>query len=252
VAFVLLWRGSGTDLIPWGTPSFSLASTSLPFIIALMGWMPTAVDLSTWNSIWTVERIRESGYKPSMRETILEFHLGYWISALLAVVFVLIGAIGLYGKQQQFSGSASGFAYQLVELYSTSIGKWARLAIATSAFSIMLGTFIAVLDGYSRSIDHSLQLLKAGKSRYRRILVATTLGGFVVILLTGGRMKFLVDLATTVSFLVAPLIAAGNLYLVTGNRIPRVDQPGKLLRFLAWMGLIFLGMFSFWFVLSSA
>jgi hypothetical protein len=28
-----------------------------------MGWMPTAVDISAWNSIWTVERIRESQYK---------------------------------------------------------------------------------------------------------------------------------------------------------------------------------------------
>ena len=25
-----------------------------------MGWMPTAVDLSTWNSIWTIEKLKIS------------------------------------------------------------------------------------------------------------------------------------------------------------------------------------------------
>ena len=32
---------------------------SIFFIIALMGWMP-AVDLSTWNSIWTIEKLKIS------------------------------------------------------------------------------------------------------------------------------------------------------------------------------------------------
>ena len=30
------------------------------FLLALMGWMPAAVDLSSWNSLWTVERMKQT------------------------------------------------------------------------------------------------------------------------------------------------------------------------------------------------
>ena len=40
-----------------------------------MGWMPTALDLSTWNSLWTVARIKESGYHPTLKETKFDFNL---------------------------------------------------------------------------------------------------------------------------------------------------------------------------------
>ena len=34
----------------------SLSRDAWFFLIPLMGWMPTAVDLSSWNSLWTVEK----------------------------------------------------------------------------------------------------------------------------------------------------------------------------------------------------
>ena len=42
------------------------------FLIALMGWMPTAIDLSSWNSLWTLEKIKQTNYKPKLKETLLE------------------------------------------------------------------------------------------------------------------------------------------------------------------------------------
>ncbi len=30
------------------------------FLLALMGWMSTAVDLSSWNSLWTLERMKQT------------------------------------------------------------------------------------------------------------------------------------------------------------------------------------------------
>ena len=29
------------------------------FLIALMGWMPTAIDLSSWNSLWTLQELNK-------------------------------------------------------------------------------------------------------------------------------------------------------------------------------------------------
>ena len=52
------------------------------FLFALMGWMPTAVDLSTWNSLWTLERIKQTRYHPPLKETLFDFNFGYLVSAL--------------------------------------------------------------------------------------------------------------------------------------------------------------------------
>ena len=62
------------------------------FVIALMGWMPTAVDLSAWTSIWTVERMKQTNNKPTLRQALLDFKIGYWVSAALAILFLVLGA----------------------------------------------------------------------------------------------------------------------------------------------------------------
>ena len=35
-----------------------------------MGWMPTAIDLSSWNSLWTIARIKQTGFRPKLKETL--------------------------------------------------------------------------------------------------------------------------------------------------------------------------------------
>ena len=52
-----------------------------------------AVDLSTWNSFWTLERTRTTGLKPTLKETLTEFNWGYGISVVLAVGFLTMGAL---------------------------------------------------------------------------------------------------------------------------------------------------------------
>ena len=46
------------------------------FLIGLMGWMPTAVDMSSWNSLWTLDKEvrKEQGLSPlSLKEVITNF-----------------------------------------------------------------------------------------------------------------------------------------------------------------------------------
>ena len=74
----------------WRSPA------GLAFVIALMGWMPSAVDLSTWNSFWTLERIRTTGFKPTLRETLTEFNWGFGISVVLALGFLTMGSLLLH------------------------------------------------------------------------------------------------------------------------------------------------------------
>ena len=116
---------------PWGT-------AGLAFIIPLMGWMPTALDLSSWNSLWTIERIKQTGYHPTMKETLFDFNFGYIISAFLAVVFLTLGAYLLNGTGIETPKQSDLFASHVIKLYTNVIGNWSYIIIASATFSIML------------------------------------------------------------------------------------------------------------------
>jgi Mn2+/Fe2+ NRAMP family transporter len=252
-------------------PQVEWNSTTFAFLIALMGWMPTAVDMSTWNSLWTIERIRSTGYKPTLKETLLDFNLGYIISAVLSICFVTLGAYIVFGTGLSMPESSAGFANRVVSLYTETMGSWSYPIIATAAFSIMLGTCIAVFDGYSRAVERSAELLflpreKAkealnNRSFYIGALVILAIGGFLVIYYMlfvkedSSGFKQLIDLATTISFIIAPIIAIVNLRLVSSKFIPKESVPPLWLKSLAWCGIVFLGgftLFYLWLTLFSS
>jgi Mn2+/Fe2+ NRAMP family transporter len=228
------------------------------FIIALIGWMPTAIDLSAWNSLWTIERIKTSGYRPSLRETLRDFNLGYLVSAVLAVMFGVIGAQLMYGSGLQYPNSTIGFADTLLNIYTSVMGRWSYFVIATSGFCIMLGTCIAVFDGYARSAERCIALLSSpssdevrSSSHYRITVVVTTIGAFTVIYLVGAQLKTLIDVAMTLSFMVAPVIAAANFYLVAGKGSHPAGRPNIVLNALAILGLAFLTLIAVWYLIST-
>ena len=216
-----------------------------------MGWMPTAVDLSTWNSIWTLERIKASGYRPTLRETLREFNLGYGVSALLAFGFLTLGALLLHRTGASLPSGSAGFAAGIAGLYAKSIGPWSAPIMGAAAFSAMLGTCIAVMDGYARSLSQSLAVAlgrEASASWGQLALLTVAAGGLAIVVMFSGQIKQLVDLATTLSFLVAPLVAFWNLLLVTRSDFPEDARPGRGLQAWAWAGLVFLTAFTLWFL----
>lgn len=246
----------------------------LLFLIPLMGWMPTALDLSAWNSLWTVERIRQSGYYPKLNETLREFNLGYIISALLAICFLTLGAFIMFGSGLEFSASGVVFSGQVIALYTETFGDWAYWVIAISAFSIMFGTCIAVFDGYSRAMSATLPLLfnksddsvfnqnlKAGaqqqinsRATYRIVLLIVAIGAFSLIALFLNNpegFKALVNLATSVSFLIAPAIAIFNFKLVSEKYVGKENVPPIWMRVLAVLGIIFLSAFTLLFLFKG-
>lgn len=250
------FEGFAEGVLQPGTGGFA-------FLIALMGWMPTAVDLSAWNSLWTIERMHDSGSRSPLRGILQEFNIGYLASALLGPCFLVLGAYLIYGTGRELPGSSAGFAAEIVGLYTQTIGPWSHLIIAAAAFSIMFGTSLAVFDGYGRSMERLLLLLRRGsiqpaqetsgklpaifpgsRQTYRLTTLAVGLGALGIIFQFGDALKDLVDVATTVSFLVAPLIAVVNLRLVTGPHMPTEGKPPRWLQLLAYTGIVFLGAFA--------
>ena len=227
----------------------------LAFLIALMGWMPTAVDLSTWSSIWTLERIKQTGYHPELKATLREFNAGYIGSAILAILFLGLGALLLFTEGTELPQGTAVFAAGIVGLYTEAIGEWSQWIIGAAAFSAMLGTCIACLDGYSRALARSYRSLQATPSgsmrtNERTALALVATGALTLILAFPSDIRTLVDVATTLSFVVAPVVAAANWYLVSRTSFPTHARPPKWLHVLAGAGLLFLVAFGVLFALS--
>jgi Mn2+/Fe2+ NRAMP family transporter len=236
---------------PWGT-------AGLAFIIPLMGWMPTALDLSSWNSLWTVERIKQTGYHPTMKETLFDFNFGYIISAILAVVFLTLGAYLLNGTGIETPKQSDLFASHVIKLYTNVIGDWSYIIIASATFSIMFGTCIAVFDGYARSLKKTIQLImkkndvseKKELKLYRTNLVFVMTGALLLIwkFEDSGDFGILVNIATIISFMIAPVVAIFNFTLVKEKYIGKESTPPIWLKILSYLGIIFLIGFSIFYI----
>ncbi len=229
------------------------------FLLALMGWMPTAIDLSSWNSLWTLERMKQTKYVPKLKETLFEFRLTYFITGILAVMFVTLGSFIFYGSGEELPNNNSLFAHKIVTLYTQTIGDWSYIIIAASAFTVMFGTIIAVLDGYSRSLKRTVELIFTKKDDkistkfcklYVIFLFLIAVGALVIVFQFENNLKELVDFATVLSFLIAPVIAIFNFRLVTGKHLAKESQPSMLLKLLSFAGIIFLSGFAIVFVIT--
>lgn len=243
VAFGLAWSHTPLSAVPPPPGDFDpWSGAGLAFLIALMGWMPTAVDLSAWNSLWTLERMRQTGYHPPLRDTLREFNLGYAISAVLALLFLGLGALLLHAEGRAFPEGTAAFAAGFVDVYTDVLGGWSWWPVAAAAFTAMLGTIVACLDGYARALSASWASVRGATEDERHetvALAALAAGALLLILAFPSNITVLVDVATTLSFLVAPAIGVANLVLVT-RRVKEAARPPMWLQAWAWAGLAFL------------
>jgi Mn2+/Fe2+ NRAMP family transporter len=259
-AFVLVLYNGPVETVDGFVPDELLTVSGIFFLLALMGWMPAPLDISSWNSLWTLERIKQSRYKPKLKETLFEFKFAYLITGILAIMFVTFGAFIFYGSGEELPNNNSLFANKVVTMYTQTIGDWSHVIISASAFAVMFGTIIAVFDGYSRSLKRTVELLFIKnenniKSNSRLLylipLLVIAAGSLVVIFQFGDNLKELVDFATVLSFVVAPVIAIFNLRLVTGRFLEKSSQPSMILKILSFAGIIFLSGFAIFFLLTK-
>ncbi len=259
-AFLFAMYNGPIEQVPGFEPKELWEISGIFFLLALMGWMPTAIDLSSWNSLWTLERIKQTNYKPTLKETLFEFRLAYLITGILAIMFVALGAFIFYGSGEELPNNNSLFAHKIVTLYTETIGDWSYIIIAASAFTVMFGTIIAVFDGYSRSLQKTVELIFTKneekihtkfRALYIIFLIILAIGAFVIITQFQSNLKELVDFATVLSFVIAPVIAIFNFRLVTGNFLPKEHQPSFLLRVLSFTGIIFLSGFALFFLITK-
>ena len=223
-------------------------TTDIFFLIALVGWMPAPLDISLWHSEWTLAEVegQNKGLNPS--KALFDFKIGYWGTTFLAVIFVALGAIILRGNEQGLSSNGVQFSNQIIKMYTSTLGKWSFLFIALAAFTTMFSTTLTVLDAYPRILNKafSLQLKKNNTKdifykKYWFWLLITVIGAIFILVFQLKNMKQLIDFATTISFLTAPILASLIYFLSTRNKVKIFTRADKLLAFL---GIIFLFSFS--------
>ncbi|MBN1926740.1 MAG: Nramp family divalent metal transporter [Prolixibacteraceae bacterium] len=238
---------------------FEWSVTDVAFLVALVGWMPSAIDISVWNSLWTLAKINDTGYRPSLKEMKLDFNIGYFGTVILSLIFLSLGALVMYGSGISFSNNGTHFANQFFELYTTSIGSWSFPIVALAALATMFSTTLTVLDAYPRvltPIAHTL-FPKVMKPAYDKTLtyvwiIVLIIGAVMLIVEFTHQMKVLVDFATTLSFITAPALGYLNLRAVTMKQVPAEFRPGLFMRILSWTGLFVLSAFAIFFLLKKS
>lgn len=234
---------------------------TLFFIAALVGWMPSAIDVSVWQSLWTLARGQDSRHAPSVRESSIDFHIGYLGTTLLAICFLLMGAGVMHGRGQALPEGAGAFAGSVIDLYAFSLGEWSRPLIGTAAFAVMFSTVLAVVDGFPRALAVLVARFRgpeigtryeldqpAQKRSYWIALVVLSTGALTVISLMSRSLTALVDVATTLSFLTAPVLSMLNHRAVLGAEVPPQFRPRPWLVVASWAGILCQGLFALYYL----
>lgn len=256
VAFVVrppgtaFWRGLAMPEVPSG---------SLLLVAALLGWMPTGIDVSVWHSLWALQRrdVWESAAARSgrgdrrgaMRVGLADMRVGYGLSFLLSIMFLSLGAEVLRPAGEIPAGA--GVAISIARLYTEVLGSWVYPFFLTAAFFGMFSTAYGVLDGFPRAFRETIRRLRGGLAEASGASGDGSPGGgrlywgflFVSLTLSVAETVWLPDpvllvtIAAVASFLIAPILYALNYVCVTrliGD--PRL-RPGRGLRVWALAGI---------------
>ena len=226
-----------------------LSYAGVTFLIALVGWMPSPIDLSAWTSVWIMEKRKENS-NFTLKDNSFDFNFSYITTTVLAVVFLILGANVFYGSGTEFASSASNFVSQLAELYS-SLGKGARGLILLCAFTAMFSTTITCLDAFPKVLSKCTELIFLKKQSTKLFLLIVALGTLMVIFYFSGEMRLLVDFATILSFLTSPFLAYLNYKLIYNSDFPASSRPHFAVKALSLLGLFFLGTFCIVFILNK-
>ncbi|WP_298889558.1 Nramp family divalent metal transporter [uncultured Serinicoccus sp.] len=229
------------DPSPW-----TLAT--LPFLVAVIGWMPAPIEISALNSLWV--KAKGADRRLAVRDVLFDFNLGYVVSTVLAVFFIGLGVFVQYGSGQEMEMAGGAYIPQLMSMYGAAIGQWAVPLMALIAFACMFGTVISVVDGYGRAAAESLRLIRGQESMSRRSkdlwITGISVVALAIVVWMSASLADMLRFAMVSAFLTAPVFAWLNFSIIRGER-----QLSTSMRILSYAGLVFLVGFTLLFLASQ-
>lgn len=239
--------------LEWSTltllPEGALTGTGFTFLLAFLGWMPAPLDVSAWNSLWTIEKHKGLAQMPGPRLVALEFLIGYVKCAVLAAAFIVLGAALIHAPGDTPRDGA-GIVAQLLTLYGDALTPALRPLIGIGAVAVMFSTLLAGTDALPRVLHafirtptphaaapgHTAQRPTAGMLA----LLAGLIAAATAVLALAGKNAFLaiVDFATVLSFLSTPVLAVVNHRLMHGPLTPPNARPRRWETVLSWAAIL--------------
>ena len=237
-------------MVDWstlGSTAWTADPKAILFIGALGGFMPNALDVSVASSMWQAEaeRDEDTHAHTSLKDARLAFLAGYALTAFLALCFCIIGAGVMNANGVMPETSAPGFARQIISLYSSTLGDGAAVVAAIAALSIMLTTVLAAVDIGGRFVASLWQQASGRETEsefkwvYRIALPTATLASGAILAFLPGSFTALLDLATSASFVFAPIVATLNHLVVTRCAMDEEARPSSVIR---WLNIIAIGL----------
>ncbi len=224
-------------------------AVSIGFLIAFMGWMPAPLDISIWHSVWTVEKKK---LNPSItpKQSRFDFNVGYVATTILAIGFLLLGALVMFGSGESFSSEGTKFANQFITMYTSSLGDWAKIIIGIAALTTMFSTTLTTLDASPRVMHRASEILfkKEFRKGYLLWLFVLIVGTLSIFFFFIAEMGFLIKVATVLSFLTAPFYAIINYRLINGKYTPKEARPSSFVKVYSIISIGILFAFSIWFL----
>ncbi|MBI5490847.1 MAG: Nramp family divalent metal transporter [Deltaproteobacteria bacterium] len=237
-----------------------LPEGSIALVAAMLGWMPTGIDVSIWHSMWTLEKLDLLGIpagsgaaRERMRTSLLDMRLGYGLSLVTAVMFLLIGSTLLAGRGAALKGA--GFARELAEGYAGILGAWMYHAFLVTAAFAMFSTAYTVMDGFSRAFEGCvahLRKLRAGRQpdacEERASACGPTYWGFLAVtsiiaaacIVAFPQPVRLVTFVATVTLVITPVLYGFNVWCVRHRIADPALRPPLATVALGWAGVAFM------------
>lgn len=231
--------GAYINLVKPGLPAGSLL-----LVAAILGWMPTGIDVSVWHSFWTVEKMKGAGKGYDLRAALRDMRVGYGLSLATAVMFLCLGAVHLAGRGAELRGIM--FARAISTTYTAILGRWMANLFMLTAFFAMFSTSYTVVDGFSRSFSEGLMVLRKGWANQkvqRRTYLGFAMGSSAlscVLCLTVGNPVKMVTAAALLSLSIAPLLYLLNLYCVHHHIADQAMRPARLTMVVGVLGSLFM------------
>lgn len=229
------------DPSPW-----TLAT--IPFLVAVIGWMPAPIEISALNSLWVKAKMQGRSLRP--KDVMFDFNTGYVVSTVLAVFFIALGVLVQYGSGTELEIAGGAYIPQLMSMYGAAIGQWAVPLMALIAFACMFGTVLSVVDGYARAAAESLRLLRGEPEMTSRAKDVWITGiaavSLAIVVWMSAELATMLRFAMVSAFLTAPVFAWLNFSIIRSER-----ELSTGMRVLAYAGLTFLIGFTGLFIVSQ-
>ena len=249
--FAFLARPPGAGFLS-GLMTPAIPPGSVVLLAAILGWMPTGIDVAVWHSMWALERRdewasraaeRSGNVSPTLgafRVGRLDLQLGYGLSLVLAVMFVALGAEVL--RPAGLVPQGADIALAIGRLYTESLGAWILPLFMVAAFFGMFSTAYGVLDGFPRAFTETVtRLFPQSRGRAGGLFwgfLFTSLALAIAETLLVRDPVVLVSIAAVVSFLLAPVLYGLNHFCVTRLIDDPELRPGRAMRAWSWTGIV--------------